>query len=50
MLWGGKVADNSKKDDQTKTIRDLNEKILNDKRIEFCLMPISDGISFIKKK
>jgi len=50
MLWGGKVADSAITDTQTKTIRDLNDKILQDKRIEFCLMPISDGISFIKKK
>ena len=50
MLWGGSVADLSDDDNQTKTIRLLNEKIQNDKRVEFSLLPLSDGLSFIRKK
>tara|TARA_Y100000590_G_scaffold42847_1_gene45621 strand:- start:117 stop:773 length:657 start_codon:yes stop_codon:yes gene_type:complete len=49
MLWGGSVADYSNNDLQTKTIRELNEKINKDKRVEFSLLPFSDGISFIRK-
>jgi len=50
MLWHGDVANNSKNDSQTKTIRDLNHKINSDERVEFSLLPLSDGLSFIRKK
>ena len=50
MLWHGDVADSSKSDSQTQTIRDLNLKIRDDKRVEFSLTPLSDGLSFIRKK
>ena len=50
MLWHGDVADNSKNDSQTKNIRDLNHKINSDERVEFSLLPLSDGLSFIRKK
>ena len=50
MLWGGDVADLSIKDTQTETIRSLNAKIQKDERDHFSLLPISDGLSFIRKK
>ena len=50
MLWGGDVADSLNKDKQTETIRSLNKKILIDNRIEFSLLPLADGLSFIRKK
>ena len=50
MLWGGDVVDLSIKDTQTVTIRSLNAKIQKDERIEFSLLPLSDGLSFIRKK
>ena len=37
-------------DKSTESIRKLNSKIMNDSRVEFCLLPIADGISFIRKK
>ena len=50
MLWHGDVADKSKTDSLTNTIRDLNKKIQGDERVEFSLLPLSDGLSFIRKK
>jgi O-methyltransferase len=50
MLWHGDVADASKNDLQTKTIRELSLKINKDERVEFSLLPLSDGLSFIRKK
>jgi len=50
MLWHGDVANLKKNDSQTSTIRDLNKKIQNDSRVEFSLLPLSDGLSFIRKK
>jgi Predicted O-methyltransferase len=50
MLWHGDVANENKNDSQTNTIRDLNLKIQNDNRVDFSLLPFSDGLSFIRKK
>jgi len=50
MLWGGNVAENTITDDSTESIRALNIKILKDSRVEFSLLPIADGLSFIRKK
>ena len=50
MLWGGDVADLSIKDTQTEAIRSLNKKIQKDERVHFSLLPLSDGLSFVRKK
>ena len=50
MLWHGDVANINKTDSQTNTIRDLNKKIKHDERIDFSLLPLSDGLAFIRKK
>ena len=50
MLWGGDVVDLSIKDTQTETIRSLNAKIQKDDRVHFSLLPVSDGLSFVRKK
>jgi len=50
MLWGGNVAEPSNNDTQTETIRYLNAKIQKDERVDFSLLPLSDGLSFIRKK
>ena len=50
MLWHGDVADDTKTDKQTRTIRTLNQSIQSDERVDFSLLPLSDGLSFIRKK
>ncbi|MBI28896.1 MAG: putative O-methyltransferase [Alphaproteobacteria bacterium MarineAlpha5_Bin11] len=50
MLWGGDVVLSSANDEQTKNIRQLNKKIQNDNRVQYSLLPLSDGISFVIKK
>ena len=50
MLWHGDVANEAIKDTKTQTIRDLNLKIQKDDRINYSLLPLSDGLSFIQKK
>jgi len=50
MLWHGDVADDTKTDKQTQTIRTLNQSIQSDERVDFSLLPLSDGLSFIRKK
>lgn len=49
VLWSGKVADSHYQDDDTQTIRRLNEKIHNDPRVEMMMLPISDGLTIAIK-
>lgn len=49
-LWSGKVMKQSpKKDDETDGIRNLNEMIQNDPRVENILLPVRDGIMLARK-
>ena len=50
MLWHGNVADENVKDETTQTIRDLNLMVQQDQRVDYTLLPFSDGILFITKK
>ncbi len=49
-LWGGSVADPGKNDGDTRAIRALNEKLIDDARIDLSLVPIGDGLSLALKK
>jgi predicted O-methyltransferase YrrM len=49
-LWGGKVMKQSKrKDDETDGIRNLNQMIQDDQRVENILLPVRDGIMIVRK-
>jgi predicted O-methyltransferase YrrM len=48
-LWGGEVADPRKSDGDLDAIRALNSKIVADTRVEFCLVPICDGLTMARK-
>lgn len=49
VLWSGKVNDERHQDETTKILRLFNELVNNDNRVETILLPISDGISIIRK-
>lgn len=49
-LWDGAVADPKINDAATCAIRALNEKLHHDDRITLSMLPISDGITFARKK
>lgn len=49
-LWSGDVADPSKQDADTEAIRAINAKLVNDPRVEICLLPICDGLTMARKK
>ncbi|MDR3491943.1 MAG: class I SAM-dependent methyltransferase [Gammaproteobacteria bacterium] len=49
-LWDGKVADPAVDDENTIAIRELNSKLLNDKRVDISLLPIGDGLTLALKK
>jgi len=48
-LWGGDVADSSQQDDDTKTIRRLNQLIADDPRVRSSLLTIGDGLTLAHK-
>ena len=50
VLWSGKVADVDNSETETIAIRALNEKLYNDNRIDLSLLPLSDGVTLIRKK
>jgi predicted O-methyltransferase YrrM len=49
-LWSGDVADPGKQDDDTVAIRNLNEFIHRDDRVEMSLLPVADGLTLVLKK
>lgn len=50
VLWAGRVADSAVQDKQTKVIRDFNQKLAQDNRIDLSLVPIGDGLTLARKK
>ena len=50
MLWDGDVADLEVQDDTTKALRNLNEKVRNDGRVNSVLMTVGDGLMLARKK
>jgi predicted O-methyltransferase YrrM len=50
VLWSGKVADTEIKDNRTQQIRNFNEKLYRDDRIDLSLLPIADGLTLAMKK
>lgn len=49
VLWSGKVADSTKQDRETNLLREYNQVVHNDPRVEEVLMPIRDGLMIARK-
>ena len=49
VLWSGKVIDLTDNDLTTRVLREFNELVNEDYRVETILLPIRDGISLIRK-
>lgn len=50
VLWDGSVVDPAKQDADTKAIRALNEKLLEDERISLSMIPLADGLTLCRKR
>jgi len=50
VLWSGKVADPEVNDRETVAIREFNERLYRDERIELSVIPIGDGLTLALKK
>jgi caffeoyl-CoA O-methyltransferase len=49
-LWMGTVVDESVTDDDTKAIRAFNDAVAADERVDSVLLPISDGLTLLRKR
>ena len=48
-LWDGKVADPQIRDTDTAALREFNERLHRDDRIELTLLPVGDGLTLARK-
>lgn len=49
-LWSGNVADASVDDEDTRAIRELNDALHSDSRVDISLLPIGDGLTLALKR
>jgi len=50
VLWSGAVANPEVTDDQTVAIRAFNDHVASDTRVDCVMLPISDGLTFLRKR
>ncbi len=50
VLWGGKVIDEGDRHEFTDAIRDFNDRVARDDRLEAVMVPIADGLTFITRR
>ena len=49
-LWSGRVADPAIADADTLALRSFNAAMARDERVDLCLVPISDGLTLLRKR
>ena len=49
VLWYGEVIDNNSNDKFTLSIREFNDYVANDKRVEKIIIPLGDGMTVCRK-
>jgi caffeoyl-CoA O-methyltransferase len=50
VLWSGNVVNPKADDPNTEAIRRFNDHVTGDRRVESVMLPISDGLTFARKK
>lgn len=50
VLWSGTVIDDKHQDEDVIAIRTLNDKIVNDERVDISMVPIGDGLTLAVKR
>lgn len=48
VLQSGRVVDQGADDENVRAIRDLNERIAADERVDFVLLPVADGLTMAR--
>jgi caffeoyl-CoA O-methyltransferase len=50
MLRGGHVLDANAREEGTVAIQGLNDRLVNDPRVEVVLLPVRDGVSLVRRR
>ena len=50
VLWGGAVANPEVSEPQTEAIRAFNRKVADDQRVDCVMIPLSDGLTILRKR
>jgi caffeoyl-CoA O-methyltransferase len=50
VLWSGRVADESTDDERTRAIREFNDHVMDDDRVECVMLTVRDGMTLIHKR
>ncbi len=50
VLWSGAIADPANNSASTVALKALNAKIRADDRVDFCLLPIGDGVTMVRPR
>ncbi len=50
VLWSGNVVNAGATDDNTKAIKEFNDRLPRDARVEAVMLPVSDGLTVARKK
>jgi len=50
VLWGGSVIDAADQDDSTVALRELNDLVARDPRVESVMLPIADGLTLVRRR
>lgn len=50
VFWFGMVVNAEAQDDDTRALRELNDCIVADERVESVMLPIADGLTIVRKR
>jgi caffeoyl-CoA O-methyltransferase len=50
VLWSGRVVEDDEDDESTRAIREINDHVRNDSRVECVLLTVRDGMLLVRKR
>jgi predicted O-methyltransferase YrrM len=49
-LWSGRILDDRDESDETRAIREFNDRVANDNRVDVVMLTVRDGVSLIRRR
>jgi caffeoyl-CoA O-methyltransferase len=50
VLWSGRVADMEPGDSDTEALKDFNDRVVADERVDVVMLPVGDGVTVVCKR
>lgn len=50
VLWSGHVVDADPSEESTRQLKEFNDKVVRDQRVDVVMLPVGDGVSLIHKR